>query len=567
VVEGSRYRLGDVRLDLPEGAGDIRSELATTRRGVGVSRTRVRRSALEEDRDRVEEGLREAGYLEAQVDAAVVVRDGRRLNVEFPVRPGPRTLVTRVEVEGDPPSAMPPLSIREGGPYSPARVTATAERLREALAAEGFRDARVDGLSGPDPDGGSGRVVVLRADAGPRYRVGGLAVRGALLRGPGTVERVAALPSGEIAAEDRLRRARDEIARIPLLSGARVSVARGDPEAATVVANVQETPRYRFRYGAGYNTEEGPIGTLGLTDAAFLGGARSLSILGRGGRAEHRAEASLRDPFLGPSGASASLYSGREEREGFSFTKRGGLVQMGLLPWSGPSARQDLSVRLVREEIHLMDVEISPEEVPRGARTSSISAVAVSYVWDGRDDLAAPRRGFRLRALGEVAGPVLGGSAQYVKATAEAYAYAPLPASMVLALGVAVGGGEPWGDEEELPLARRFFLGGQQGMRAFDRDDVGPKDPVTGEPLGGEAFHLASAELRAPIRGRLGASLFYERGAVARTVDELGGEPVAMDVGVGVRYQTAAGPVRLEWAREIGGEDESRVFLSFGESF
>lgn len=103
-------------------------------------------------------------------------------------------------------------------------------------------------------------------------------------------------------------------------------------------------------------------------------------------------------------------------------------------------------------------------------------------------------------------------------------------------------------------------------MRAFGRDRVGPRDEASGEPLGGEAFHHEVLELRVPISGGLGGSLFYERGDVVADAADLELSRGTADWGVGLRYRTPAGPVRIEYAREVGGEQD-RIVLSLGEAF
>jgi outer membrane protein assembly factor BamA len=109
-----------------------------------------------------------------------------------------------------------------------------------------------------------------------------------------------------------------------------------------------------------------------------------------------------------------------------------------------------------------------------------------------------------------------------------------------------------------IPLPERFFLGGSESHRGFSINQAGPRDPITGFPLGGEALFFNSLELRLRLANeRLGVVFFQDAGNVfskvkrMRLLDFSQNSPLNLDynslaAGMGVRYKTPVGPFRVD---------------------
>jgi outer membrane protein assembly factor BamA len=113
--------------------------------------------------------------------------------------------------------------------------------------------------------------------------------------------------------------------------------------------------------------------------------------------------------------------------------------------------------------------------------------------------------------------------------------------------------------EQDIPLPERFFAGGASTHRGFPENQAGPRDLLTGFPLGGKAMVLLSTELRFPLIGEnLGAAVFHDAGNIysrAGTVSLRLRQKNRDDfnymvhaVGFGIRYRTPVGPVRFDLA-------------------
>jgi outer membrane protein insertion porin family len=106
------------------------------------------------------------------------------------------------------------------------------------------------------------------------------------------------------------------------------------------------------------------------------------------------------------------------------------------------------------------------------------SSIIPSYLFDTRNNPFRPNRGFRIRASSEVAGGVLGGDNYFVKPIVESTLYIPSFKTTYIGLNAEVGWVEPYGtlngEDREVPVFERFFLGGERSLRAFPTRSVGP---------------------------------------------------------------------------------------------
>jgi len=194
----------------------------------------------------------------------------------------------------------------------------------------------------------------------------------------------------------------------------------------------------------------------------------------------------------------------------------------------------------------------------------NISSVAVSPTWDSRDDVFAPSRGTRARFGLEWGSHYLGGELDFVRTRLEASRFWPLGERSVLAASLRTGVIAPIGDSDTIPLQERFFNGGQDTVRAFKQDQLGPADEF-GNPEGGETFSVVSLEWRRRLSGKLAGALFVDAGNVSpQAAEYFSFRDVRHGFGVGLRYLLPIGPLRLDvGVNPAPRDDEDRVVAHF----
>src|SRR5262249_9152046 len=147
--------------------------------------------------------------------------------------------------------------------------------------------------------------------------------------------------------------------------------------------------------------------------------------------------------------------------------------------------------------------------------------------------------------------------------------YLPLPGRRVLAGRFRIGTGDGFGQSRDLPIFRRFYAGGINSTRGYDRHRVGPLS-ASDDPVGGRSLLQASLELRMPIHGPVGGVVFLDVGEVRRQSASYTIGDLKLGTGIGVRYQTIVGPLRVDFGIPLDPPRDDphwQVHFSIGQAF
>lgn len=197
-----------------------------------------------------------------------------------------------------------------------------------------------------------------------------------------------------------------------------------------------------------------------------------------------------------------------------------------------------------------------------------IASIPLQYVYDNRDNRLNPTTGFRLLAYAEPSYDILSGAA-FLKLKGEGSAYQSLDTAskFVLAERVAVGSIVGTG-LQNVPADRRFYSGGGGSVRGYAYQGIGPKD-FTGQPIGGLSFFETSVEMRIAVTDTIGIVPFVDAGTVStKSVPNF--SDVKVGAGVGLRYVTPFGPLRIDAAVPLNrdpGDPHFGIYAGIGQAF
>lgn len=216
-----------------------------------------------------------------------------------------------------------------------------------------------------------------------------------------------------------------------------------------------------------------------------------------------------------------------------------------------------------------VDLEQSTVQDAFGTTDPFIAGIPLGLNADTTDNPLDASKGYKFSATVEPfvafgesgAGPVM------LKAQLSAYHAFDEDKRWILAGRVAAG--SIIGPELlDVPAQRRFYVGGGGTLRGFDYQSASPRTP-TGLIVGGLSYFTASTELRVKITDTIGVVPFFDMGAAfASDVPDF--SAMYYSVGLGLRYYTAVGPVRLDFAvplNPIPGGSQYGVYLSLGQAF
>jgi outer membrane protein assembly factor BamA len=210
-------------------------------------------------------------------------------------------------------------------------------------------------------------------------------------------------------------------------------------------------------------------------------------------------------------------------------------------------------------------LKITPGLIPLVSQPARVAMISGNLIQDRRDDPVDAHRGYYNTADLGVVEHYFGGNTNFVRFLARNSYYKRIFAEVVIASNTEFGWIHPYNltpGVEPVPIAERFFGGGSTSHRGFPDNQAGPRDPMTGFPLGGNALLFHSTEARFPFLGdNIQGVLFHDMGNLYSSVRDISFRTsqngltdfnyMVHAAGFGIRYKTPVGPVRLDLAYSI----------------
>ncbi|MCM8798642.1 MAG: outer membrane protein assembly factor, partial [Candidatus Omnitrophica bacterium] len=260
----------------------------------------------------------------------------------------------------------------------------------------------------------------------------------------------------------------------------------------------------------------------------------------------------------------------KERDIGYAFNerRRGGALRLG--KEFTDYTKGDLVYRLDKIKIS----EIDPEEsfdLRQEEGDNTISAILFRLTQDTRDYIFDPSRGYFLSGSVECAGGPLSGDKDFLRYIVNGSVYFMPIEKIVLEMRLRAGIVDEFGNSDTVPIYERFFAGGAYTLRGFKERRVGPKDPNTGDPVGGEALLLGGVETTFPIVENIKGAVFYDLGNVWKETGDFGSGGIKHSLGTGLRIKTPIGPIKLDFGypleTEEGEKRAGRFHFSMGQRF
>lgn len=438
-----------------------------------------------------------------------------------------------------------------------------------------------------------GRVRIrLSAQPGPLAYFGAIEIVGNAHIDDGVIRRRLTYRPGEIFRRSALVRSREQVAALELFDSVAITVINADAGRAEVETRVTvvEGKLQRILFSGGYGTEEKLFGEATWRHVNFLGGGRTLGLNGKWSSWDRGIEGDFSQPYF----FRPTIAFGLQGREWhvrtpiFRSLSRGGRATVGYRP----SARFSLRMRLIGELERSRIANRALEDPTMGDRLISLgldprtgvqkgALIAVAAVAErrtvteerrrteaapsrGRQEccpaplINEPRNGHVLSLHLEHAGGWLQGAYDYNEVLGEARVYRTVAGQLTLAARIRYGSIAPRGLEREVPFSRRYFLGGAESLRGWGRLEVAPLSG-SGLPIGGHSLFESSSEMRFPIVNRLGGVLFVDLGNVWTHEWDLRLGDLRYDAGLGLRYNSPFGPVRIDYAYQVNRVEGLRI--------
>lgn len=476
----------------------------------------------------------------------------------FDITPGRRVLLRTVDIDvrgdGQSDSAFARLieqsGMRPGQPLLHGGYDALKQALRALAIERGYPDAQFSTASIDVYPAMHEADVTLEFDTGSRYRFGAIEIDAGVLDDE-LLDAYVDANRGEYYDSRRLAEGRLELINSGYFDAVAIEPGMPDRDRLEIPVRIQLTPasRAQVSYGFGLSTDTGPRFRFGRSIRRVNTAGHQLNVNGLFSPVVIEASANYRLPYGDPRSEWISADVGGIREETDTATSRsiqlGGRRVVTLTPqWS----RTDFLTMLVE------DFDIASQ-----SGRSRLLTPGVEWVRLRADDAVRPNRGSKLQFQARGASDSLGSDTSFGQLSVSGKWIWTLRQSSRLLIRSEVG--RIWFDTfADLPPSVRFFAGGDYSVRGYDFETLGPTNAL-GEVIGGSRLFTASIEYEKQLRPAWSFAVFSDTG------NAFSGSDVELfsSVGIGARWRSPLGPVRVDIARPLDGIDRDlRLHITLG---
>ncbi len=559
-----------------EGAVKAASALAGLRRDGGAEAQDIF-AAARADYGRLLAALYARGHYSAVISIRLDGREAAEIpaldapatvgRVEVLVNPGPRFAFGRTVIAPLARGTELPEEFRAGQVAASGTVRDAAQAAVDGWRARSHARAAISGQDLVADHATATLDVGMTVDPGPALRFGRLEIVGTERMRERRIRKIAGLPEGSPFDPRALARATERLRRTGVFSS--VTLAEDDrvtpPDLIGITATVVEQKPRRYSFGGELSSLDGALLRATWLHRNLSGGGERLTLSGevrqigaQSSGTDYVLSASLERPATLRADTTAVLTFGLGHFAEEDYTADTVNFGLGFTNWVTERATWTVGV----------DYAWSRVTDDAGTVTFRNLSLPLGLIYDDRDAALDARRG---RYLDLEVRPFLGfGTTDSgVRTTADLRLFHSL------------------GDGDRVTFAGRLQLGAVTGaaLLGTPRDYLffsGGGGTVRGQPyqslgipllrgtsdIGGSLFLGASVELRARFGRGWGAAVFADYGQIA-VMGQAGTDDWHAGAGLGLRYDTGFGPIRLDVAAPVGGEtgDGVQIYVGIGQAF
>lgn len=589
ISEGDRVRVGTVTLN---GADELPAEKILKRASNRPGKV-FKPQNLQRDYVKMILYGRNKGYADFMLTAPQVDINAAQteVNISYNVTEGEKVDFGTVSFEGNnvftPEELEKQVFFREGHLYNQKDFDDTITAIQDQYANKGYLQARItpvkkiqDGKLNLTFDIAEGRI----------FYIDHIDVTGYTNTKKFVFTRELSIKPGDLYDNEKIRRSQTRILNLGFINDVQVDLQpTADPQKVDLDFNIVEGRPGMFTAGLAMSSMDGLYGELSVNHMNLFGRAQRLSLRTLFGKEILDYTVSWSTPWIydKPTSLGVDLFNTRryrsfaDDNQAYTEKRIGGRVKVG------PRFNDDiyqLSFGYSFEHIDIYDIEqrfrCAPGRDPStciAEGVTNMSTISTDFAIDTRDNIWDPTRGWRNSIGLALAGGPIGADLDlwYLNARSIFNQTVLNPGGnypIVFVLSNKFGSVKAYGRTKEVPAFEKFFLGGADTIRGYERaGEIGPE-------YGGDMYYVMNAELRFPLaregrRNMAQFAFFFDLGNSWNHFDDvefsLGPDhnQFKAGVGVGLRFTTPSLPIRIDWGYGLNhGPNEDRSHFYFNIS-
>ena len=557
----------------------LRKQIKTKTKGIFSWFTRSGRlqpDILEQDRARLAAFYLNSGFIDVRVGEPEVELVKNRLVVTFNIEEGARYRVGEIGLAGDlifeEEELREKIKLSREEFFSRQVLREDIDRLSDRYAQDGYAFTDVEPLVTRD-DENLRMDVVYHIDKNVLVHINRIIIRGNTRTRDNVIRRQVKVAEGGILDTTAVRKSMENLQHLNFFEeiDVRPEPALLRDDLMDIQIDVKEKPTGTFSIGAGYSSMDHVMVMGQISQENFMGRGQRLAFQADISSKANYYNLSFTEPHLDDSNLlfGFDLYNWRREYIDYTRTSTGGALRFGYPLGDKWRAYWGYGY----EKSKISGVGANPSQWILDAMNLKINSfIRLGVNRDTRDNHLDPTRGSFHDIGVKHAGGFLGGDTAFSRfegSTTWFFPWDGIPGlretkswwlnSTTFRLKGAMGYIRE-NEDGKLPIYEKFFLGGLRTMRGFETATISPRDPATGDRIGGEKMWYMNSEWIFPIVDDIGLKglVFFDAGNTYTRSENWSASGLKKSVGLGFRWLSPMGPLRLEWGYNLDPEDDER---------
>ena len=448
---------------------------------------------------------------------------------------------------------------------------------------KGYYEVRVSTeISVVQPQEVDVRFIIAEGDL---FHIGAIHIQGNRIVTNKIILRNLKIKSGDLFSQNKIFEGNRQLYMTGYFDSIDFAYSTSTAHTVDVSIKVKERATRFAKGGVGYGTETKERVSAGYEDMNFFGNARKLDVSATysgflTSPSKYRTtlvQTSLTQPnlFDSPYEGQTNVSEEWDDRESYDSVATA---------WRSSVGRRYSSEITASMRYRYTGTRVTEVSLDAGTTGfTNISAVGPTFTYDNTNDPFLPSKGWRIIGTYEEGVRFFAGDVRFHKLESRVGRFDTSFGGWTFFEGIQAGEIRPDSSsaQDVIPIFERYFIGGANTVRGYGERELGPRDPVTGVPDGGNAFLVGNLELRHQLYKKLYGVTFLDGGQLYDTpagnvwpymkMTQL--NDFRYGTGFGFRLHSPVGAIRLEFGYQLNPEEgtgffeRTAVHFSIGEVF
>lgn len=509
------------------------------------------------DIERIRRFYETQGFFNADVTPEVksAEEDKEGIKITFSIKEGERPRIEEIITEGIEEKLKHLYAIKIHDFFIADKIKNTKDNIKNYYKDRGYPYADV--VSTIMPDSG---IVIFNIEKGALHYIRNIEIKGLKACKPEILRREIELKKGDKFNKSKLLNSQRHIYGLGFFSTINVEILKNEPDSIDLIFNVRELKSRILNFGIGLSIPLSFLISFAIEELNMFNLGHRFQIrpsfkINIEGEWETKLEGRYIIPHVTPLKFTLSILPFFWYEEKIELTKqtRGNEFRISKLI-------TDNILFSFANQYKYVDLRTKPEVSLPDTIKGITNSVKFQLMIDYRDEFFNPKKGIYMLPTVEYAGGIFGGANDFIRLAVEKRLFIPLLKNTIaqrLKLGVII-------PTDGIAIYEKYYLGGQYTLRGYPEKSIGP-DSI-GDEKYGKILGNYNLEYRIALPWNFGLVGFFDVGYIDNEIDLTKTDFLKASAGLGLRYYTPIGPVRLDIGKPLRDEGEE-IYLGIYHIF